>query len=414
MVNGLLRRQRLGSPHVQRCGVSEAMIVRHFLDWVRTAPAGQRAEATAALGRAYLYSDLTPDDAAAAEGAMLMLLDDPSPLVRRALADALAASPGAPPAVVLALAADQPQIAAPVLALSPLFVDADLVDAVATGGSVVQTAIASRAGLPRSVAAAVAEVGTAETCLVLLENSAAEIAPFSIDRIVERFGHLAAIREPLLVRDDVAAATRLALVAKVSETLVGFVAARQWLDADHVQRIAREACEKATVTLAADTPTSQMRPLIYHLRVSGQLTAGLILRALLSGNIALFEEALAELSDIPLERVSGLVHDSNNAGLRALFTQAGLPASTYPAFKEAIEAMREGGFIGEPGGAARLKRRMIERVLTRCENEALGDLAPLLTLLRRFATEAAREEARLFCDELVAEALDDERQSEAA
>ena len=31
----------------------------------------------------------------------------------------------------------------------------------------------------------------------------------------------------------------------------------------------------------------------------------------------------------------------------------------------------------------------------------LGELAPLLTLLRRFATEAAREEARLFCDELV-------------
>jgi uncharacterized protein (DUF2336 family) len=88
------------------------MIVRHFLDWVRTAPAGKRAEATAALARAYLYSDLSPDDAAAAEGAMLILLDDPSPLVRRALADVLAASPSAPPAVVLALAADQPQIAA--------------------------------------------------------------------------------------------------------------------------------------------------------------------------------------------------------------------------------------------------------------------------------------------------------------
>jgi uncharacterized protein (DUF2336 family) len=139
------------------------MIVRHFLDWVRTAPAGKRAEATAALARAYLYSDLSPDDAAAAEGAMLMLLDDPSPLVRRSLADALAASPSAPPAVVLALAADQPQIAAPVLALSPLLVDADLVDAVATGDGDVQAAIASRAGLPSPVAAAIAEVGTAES-----------------------------------------------------------------------------------------------------------------------------------------------------------------------------------------------------------------------------------------------------------
>jgi uncharacterized protein (DUF2336 family) len=121
------------------------MIVRDFLDWVRTAPAGKRAEATSALARAYLYSDLSPDDLGAAEGAMLMLLDDPSPLVRRALADALAASPSAPPAIVLALAADHPDIAAPVLALSPLFVDADLVDAVATGTPAVQTAIASRA-----------------------------------------------------------------------------------------------------------------------------------------------------------------------------------------------------------------------------------------------------------------------------
>ncbi len=389
------------------------MIVRDFLDWVRTAPASKRAEATSALARAYLYSDLSPDDAAAAEGAMLMLLDDSSPLVRRALADALAASPSAPPAIMLALAADQPQIAAPVLALSPLFVDADLVDAVASGGGIVQAAVANRAGLPRSVAAAIAEVGTAESCLVLLENPDADIAAFSIERIAERHGHLAAIREQLLARADVAAATRLTLVAKLSETLAGFVAEREWLDPDHAQRVAREACEKATLVLAAEAPTTQLHPLVHHLRVTGQLTGGMILRALLCGNVALFEQALSELTDMPVERVSSLVHDGGNTALRALFDQAALPPSTYPAFKEAIGAMREGGFNSEPGGAARLKRRMIERVLTRCEDEALGEVEPMLTLLRRFATEAAREEARLFCDELVAEAYQDE-QSEAA
>jgi len=389
------------------------MIVRDFLQWVRTAPASERAEATSALARAYLYSDLSPDDLAAAEGAMLMLLDDSSPLVRRALADALAASPSAPPAIVVALAADQPQIAAPVYALSPLFVDADLVDAAATGGGVVQAAIASRSALPRSVAAAIAEVGTAEACLVLVENRAADITPFTLDRIVERFGHLAAIRESLLARDDIAAAARQTLVIKLSEALAGFVAGRSWLDADHAHRIAREACEKATVTIAAATPGTELRLLIRHLRASGQLTAGLILRALLSGNIALFEEALAELTDMPVARVSGLVHDRGSVGLRALFEKAKLPASTYPAFKEAIEALRE-GFPLEPGGATRLKRRMIERVLTRCEDADLGELTPLLTLLRRFATEAAREEARLFCDELVAEELGGENRSAAA
>jgi uncharacterized protein (DUF2336 family) len=155
-------------------------------------------------------------------------------------------------------------------------------------------------------------------------------------------------------------------------------------------------------------------PLIQHLRITGQLTAGLLLRALLSGNVALFEAAMAELTGLPRSRISGLVHDRSTAGLRALFEKAGLPASTYPAFKEAIEAMREGGFAGEPGDAARLKRRMIERVLTRCENEDMSELQPLLTLLRRFVTEAAREEARLFCDGLVAGEFADRARAIAA
>jgi uncharacterized protein (DUF2336 family) len=378
------------------------MIVRQFLHWVRTAPAAERGDATAALARAYLYSDLTPDDRAAAEGALIMLLDDPSPIVRAELARALAFSESSPPAVILGLAADQPEVASWVLEHSPLLLDADLVDAVATGVPQAQAAIANRSSLPCAVSAAIAEVGSAEACLVLIENPTAEMAPFSLDRIVARFGHLAAIREAMLIRDDVPAPTRQALVAKLSQTLAGFVAARAWLAEDRAERVAKEACEKATVTLAAVSPDSEIRPLIRHLRESGQLNAGLILRALLSGNVDMFEEALAELSGMPLVRVSALVHDKGSSGFHAVFHKAGLPASTYPAFREAVEAMREGGFAGDVGGMSRLKRRMVERVLTGCADITDVDIEPLLTLLRRFAAEAAREEARMFCEELIA------------
>ena len=58
------------------------MIVRQFLCWIQTAPPGERADATSALARAYLYSDLSHEDRLAAEAAMTVLLDDPSPLVR--------------------------------------------------------------------------------------------------------------------------------------------------------------------------------------------------------------------------------------------------------------------------------------------------------------------------------------------
>ena len=380
------------------------MIVRQFLHWVRTASPGERAEATSALARAYLFSDLTPDDRAAAEGAMIMLLDDPSPLVRQALARVLASSQKAPPALIQSLAADQPEVAVPVIERSPLFIDADLVDLVATGGPAVQAAVARRAPLQRAVAAAVAEVGSAEACLLMLENPDAEIALFSVDRMVERFGHVAAIREALFERDDLPAPTRLALVAKLSATLADFVTARAWLEVGRARRVAQEACEKATVTLAAESPARETRPLIRHLCQNGQLTAGLILRVLLlSGNVNLFEEALSELSGLPVWRVRGYVHDNRGAGFRAVYDKAGLPASTWPAFRSAIEAMRESGPLAEPGGASRLKRRMIERVLTGCEKAEIGEIEPLLTLLRRFATEAAREEARRYCEDLVAE-----------
>jgi uncharacterized protein (DUF2336 family) len=381
------------------------MIVRQFLHWLRTAPSGERAEATSALARAFLYSDLTESDRAAAEGAMIMLLDDPSPLVRRALAEVFAACDSAPPTLVHALANDQPDVAEPVLQRSPLLLDADLVEAVASGEPERQLAIATRAKLPCSVAAAIAEVGCAEACLVLLENEDAETVPFSLDRIVQRFGHLAVIRDAILKRNDLAAATRQALVVKLSETLADFVTARQWLGEDRARRITREACEKATIALAAESEDEQVRPLIRHLRESGQLTAGLILRSLLSGNMALFEEALADLAQVPLSRVAGIVHDRRGAGLRALYDKAGLPGSTFPAFREALEAMREDGFLFEPGSASRLKRRIIERVLTRCEDETDDEIAPLLTLLRRYAAEAAREEARVFCDDLVSDGL---------
>src|SRR3954453_20135989 len=293
------------------------MIVRQFISWIRTASAGERAEATRALARAWLISDLTEDDRAAAEGALLMLLDDASPLVRQAMAEVFARSTEAPAAIVQALSLDQPSIALPILQHSPLLIDADLVDIVATGNCEMQCAIARRVTLPASVCAAIAEVGTPAAGLELIENAHAELAAFSWGPSLERHGPPAAIRESMLVLDDLPAATRAALVAKLSDTLAQFVVARNWVSADRAGRIADEARDRSTLNIAARSRGDDMRGLVQHLRASGQLTAGLILRALLSGNLELFDAALAELSGLPRARVSALLHERGRASLQA-------------------------------------------------------------------------------------------------
>ena len=196
------------------------MIVRQFINWVRTAPAGERAEATRSLARAWLVSDLTEDDRAAAEGALLMLLDDASPLVRQAMAEVFARSNDAPAAIVQALSLDQPSVALPVLEHSPLLIDADLVDLVATGNCDMQCAVARRVNLPASVCAAIAEVGSASAALEEADRNG-----LCRTRAVLMGSHRRAPRpscgDPGIdagAGEDLPAATQAALVAKLSGT----------------------------------------------------------------------------------------------------------------------------------------------------------------------------------------------------
>jgi len=378
------------------------MIVRQFLRWIQTAAPGERADATSALARAYLYSDMTQEDRLAAEAAMTVLLDDPSPLVRLSLAEALASSSSAPHNVVLSLAHDQPDIAEVIAARSPLLVEAELVDLVAGSHERIQCAVASRAPLSAAVSAALAEVGCAAACLELIENPDASFSAAEVARIAERHGHLAAVREVLLEHDDLPVETRQALVAKLSDTLARFVAHKAWLPEERAQNVTREACDRATVALASET--CEAASLVHHLMESNQLTGGLVLRALIAGNLQFFIEALAQLSGFDARRVEAIVADRSGHGFHALYKQAGLPQAAFGAFRAALEVIYEASFTEEMLGHAVLRRRMAERVLTRYEEAGEGELDHLLALLRKLAGEAARDEARLYTADLLAAA----------
>lgn len=380
------------------------MIVRQFLRWIQTAAPGERADATNALARAYLYSDLTQEDRLAAEAAMTVLLDDPSPLVRKALADALAGSDIAPRSVVLSLAQDQPDIAEVIAGRSPLLSDAELVDLVAGGSEKIQCAIGARAPLSRMVAAALAEVGGAAACLTLIENLDALFDAEEIARIAERHGHLAAVREELLARDDLPVETRQALVAKLSDTLARFVAHKEWLPSDRAENVTREACDRATVVLASETREDEVAVLIRHLVETRQLTGGLVLRALVAGNLRFFVEALAQLSGYDARRVEAIVSDRSGHGFEALYRQSGLPKAALRGFRAALEVIYESDTSANLLGHAVFRRRMVENVLARCERTGEGDLDHLYAMLRKFAGEAAREEARLYAADLLAAA----------
>ncbi len=372
------------------------MIVRRFLQWAQSASPSQRAEGVSALARAWLYAEL---DAATREDAgqvLTQFLDDPSPLVRRAMAESFAHSAEAPHHIVLALADDQSDVSSIVLARSPVLSDSELIDCAAIGDAIAQSAIALRPSLSVAVAAALAEVGAREALISLAVNPCVELPAFSMHRMVERFGSDAEMREALLARRNLPVTLRADLVAATARALTAFVTDRDWLSPERAQRLMRETRDQAHVIIAATSRETEIGPmrLVAHLRASGQLTASLLLRALLSGNAALFEAALADLAGVSLPRVKGLMRDWRSVGFAALYRKAGLAEALLPAFRVAIGTLDTPELSGEPG--AHLSRQRVERVLTACSAMQSVELDRLLSVLRRFEAEAAREEARGF------------------
>jgi uncharacterized protein (DUF2336 family) len=195
------------------------------------------------------------------------------------------------------------------------------------------------------------------------------------------------------------------LVVAVSTALSRFVQDCAWLQPERGHRVVAEAREAAAVAIA---DADECASLVRHLCDTDQLTAGLLLRALLSGRVGLLEAALAELSGQPARRVAAILADRRGAGFSALYRKAGLPDALFHAFSAALAAWRDiGAHEYDAERPAALSRRIVERTLTALDDAPGADNARLFALLRRYETEAAREEARAFVAGLIDNPVDD-------
>jgi uncharacterized protein (DUF2336 family) len=375
-------------------------IVERFLNWADGAPALSRADAASALARAFLHSPLSAEERDDVETALTVLLDDPAMDVRLALAAVLAPSGRAPHHVILTLAGDKDPVAAVVAEHSPLILDSELVDMVATRSEPIQLAIARRPFLSRSVAAAIAEVGVESACVALLCNPGARMLRFSLDRIVARHGDRAEVRSTLLERDDLPIEIRHVLMAKLGDALRDLVVGREWMRAGRVEAAIRDARECATIAAAFEAPADTMPDLIVELMQAGELTPAFLIRTVAAGQAYLFEAGLAALSAVPRERVTSLIASGRSSSLTALLHGAGLPKDTFPAFAAAIDLIRTGDSLEGALSDYRRATRLIDAIVARCQERQDRELNEILALLRRFARDAKRIAARDHAEQL--------------
>ena len=383
----------------QRRSCAKPDIVRRFLAWAQSADADARAEGASALARAYLYSDLPPPMRAEAALAMTALLDDPSVLVRRALAEALCRACEAPRALILALAADEPE-------------------ARRRGASALARADRRRprrlrcerrhwprrrrwrAGQTcrRRATAALAETGQHDAVLALIGNLEIDLPAELLGRIFDRFGDDASLRETLLERP--VAAGELESAHRGGG---GKGSGRRGVAVD----VARAS--RARRPRGARSGDLYDRLVMPSRRAGGAHARAARSRRADAGLAAAF--AAWRRTDLFAAGAGGIVGPAA-AARRRLYPRAagarlcrarsprGLEGGVLPAFRAALAAIKT--HVGKLGDG--LKLSLVQKVIDDCEQRDDPALAKVRALLWRFAAEAAKAEAASFAREAAASA----------
>jgi uncharacterized protein (DUF2336 family) len=172
------------------------------------------------LGRAAGETEGARDRRTRITAAILVrLVEDAAAEVRAALADALAGLPDAPRELILRLARDTAlPVAEPVLRLSPLLTDDDLIALVeAPPAAFTRNLFAARPRLGEAVAEAIAASADRPAIGMLLHNGSAAIREATLDQLIE-----AAAQEPAW---QVALARRRVLPPRAARALGAILAA---------------------------------------------------------------------------------------------------------------------------------------------------------------------------------------------
>lgn len=181
---------------------------------------------------------------------LCLLAEDAVTNVRAAIAETLADMPDAPRDLVLRLARDtEPPVAEPVIRLSPLLTDADLLALIVTPpAEFTRRAVAGRVNLPAALADHLARIADDAAITALLENRSADIGDRTLGHLIARARERREWQAALVRRPVLSPSASAALAAIVADEWAAVLADR----ADLEPRVAAELRTRLSRRAAQD------------------------------------------------------------------------------------------------------------------------------------------------------------------
>jgi uncharacterized protein (DUF2336 family) len=292
----------------------------------------------------------------------MQLVADAENDIRARLAEKLSTATWAPPALINVLALDDIQIAAPVIANSPVLQDHDLIRVLVESTLDHQIAVARRGALSATVVEAILQQEEPAVMTALACNDSAAISDEGIARLVEASRKVASLRSPLARHPRLSSDLALRLYLWVGQSLRASLSDRFRLEPGAIDAALAESVREAHAAngvskdpgkqAQGEEAENELR-LVEKLHAGGQLRPGFLLRMLRERKLNIFITALATLGRFEVSHIRRAI-DSNRPELLALACVAvGIDRGAFPSILEAVRDLNAGRPDGGPDSLRR-------------------------------------------------------------
>lgn len=338
------------------------------------------------VSRHYDPGILSESEMQIAEQIIRLLVQDSVIRVRRAISESLQGNPHIPRDIALALANDLESVATPMLSMSSVLRDNDLIDLILQSDELWRyIAIAQRENLSENVSGSLVNTQINDVIRTVLENPTAHISEVSFHQIAEKAKEDGSLVDAMLSRGSLPLAAVERLTQYVSEDMLRQLKEKcRNLDEEQLDAGTRHAQEFTTLELLGrPADRAQTIRLVEQLYADGRLTASLIINALCQGNLDFFEVSLARLANIPVENAHLLVADKGRLGFRALYNKTQLPTTMYKAVRLLLDSVRLTLGDGVKPGTGHFSNFVVRRMIEMAEKEHVENLPYVLAILRQ-------------------------------
>lgn len=286
--------------------------------------------------------------------------------IRQVLAQRLARVEWAPVALVRMLAADEIQIARPVIAASPLLLDDDLLRLLNDCSIEHQIQVALRPDLGAAVARAIVAGRDPAVMTALATNRSARIEAEAFAELVGQSRQLAALRAPLTRHPSLQEDLALRLYQWVGEALRQAISDRFTIDSARLSQAVQGAAQTASRTGAEWTvpppPADDIDArLVAKLHAADQLRPAYLIRALREEKLGVFAHGLAILGRFEVSQIYRALGGDTARPLFLACIAVGLDRAAFPALLTEIRKLNK-GFPRDPDSSAwRLAERSADQ-----------------------------------------------------